>query len=371
MKIGKTIKDLRRDKNMTQEALAEKLNISVSAVSQWEMGKTMPDISMIPLLVDVFNVTSDELLGINSEEVERRVEEYIQKNNELYSAWKHEEMILLMKKAYKEFPSNMKIVNAYAFALITNLFHNMPVNLEQLDLCIELDKKILDRSLDDNLRYAAIYRLCSCFSKKGDKESAKHYAQKLPNGPHMCKQNIIRKYDLLPNEEKIPAYQEDIAGLVWILGEYVISIADPNYQNQSCSFSVEKRIHILEQMIAVLKAIYSEDNACDINYDLYEYYRIIGALYLFGKDTEKALDYFEIAYEYAVKFMCSYKEGKCYSSPLMQGCKVRPQSDWNKGANTALESLYVRFTTQSRYETLKDNSRFIALKEKLQANIVN
>ncbi len=187
----------------------------------------------------------------------------------------------------------------------------------------------------------------------------------------MCKQNMIRKYDLLPNEEKIPVYQENIAGLVWLLGEYAMSIADPNYQNPSCPFSIEQRIQILEQMIAVLKAIYGEDNACDINYDLYEYYRIIGALYLFGKDTEKALDYFEIAYEYAVEFKCSYKEGDCYTSPLMYGCEARPQSDWDKGKISAIENLYERFTTQQRYDVLKDNSRFIELKEKLKANCVN
>ncbi len=352
---------------MTQEALAEKLNISVSAVSQWEMEKTMPDISMIPLLVDIFDVTSDELLGINSEEADRRVEEYIQKSNELYRAWKHEEMLKLMKEAYKEFPSNMKIVNAYAFALEQTLSGNP----ENVDLCIELDKKILDRSLDDKLRFYAIYRLCRCFSKKGDKESTKYYVQKLPNGPHMCKQNMIRKYDLLPNEEKIPVYQENIGGLVWILGEYVMSIADPNYQNPSCPFSIDQRIQILEQMIAVLKAIYGEDNACDINNDLYEYHRIIGALYLFGKDTEKSLDHFEIAYEYAIKFKCSYKEGDCYTSPLMQGCEARPQSDWSEGENSLIVDLYERFTTQSRYDVLKDNNRFIELKEKLQAICVN
>ena len=43
--IGEKIKKLRLAKKMTQEMLARQLNVTVSAVSQWESGKTMPDLS--------------------------------------------------------------------------------------------------------------------------------------------------------------------------------------------------------------------------------------------------------------------------------------------------------------------------------------
>ena len=56
MSIGEKIRDLRKSKNMTQEDLAECLNVTISAVSQWEIGKTMPDITMIPIICNVFDV---------------------------------------------------------------------------------------------------------------------------------------------------------------------------------------------------------------------------------------------------------------------------------------------------------------------------
>ncbi len=244
MKIGKTIKKLRLEKEMTQEILAEKLSVSVSAVSQWEMGKTMPDISMIPLLVSIFDVTADELLGINGEEADRRVAEYIQKANEYYHAWKHGEMVELMEKAYEEFPANLDVISQYAFALNAT----MSEHPERTENCIELNKKILDRSVDDKQRFRAIYNICSCYAKSGDKESATFYAKKLPVGPHMCKSNVMRQYGLLPNEEKISAYQFEIGTYVWLLGEYVNDIADPNYTNPCCNFSVEQRVQILEHL---------------------------------------------------------------------------------------------------------------------------
>ena len=62
MTFGKTIKELRQNHAMTQERLAELLNISPQAVSRWETGAAMPDISLIPPLANLFGVTTDYLL---------------------------------------------------------------------------------------------------------------------------------------------------------------------------------------------------------------------------------------------------------------------------------------------------------------------
>ncbi|MBQ7161708.1 MAG: helix-turn-helix domain-containing protein [Clostridia bacterium] len=65
--IGSNIKRLRLSKTMTQEQLAEKLNISAQAVSKWENGTTTPDIMMLPELSVIFGVTIDELFTMTDE----------------------------------------------------------------------------------------------------------------------------------------------------------------------------------------------------------------------------------------------------------------------------------------------------------------
>ena len=60
--IGKNITQLRKTNNMTQMELADKLGISFQAVSNWERGNTMPDISKLPELADIFHISVDELL---------------------------------------------------------------------------------------------------------------------------------------------------------------------------------------------------------------------------------------------------------------------------------------------------------------------
>ena len=62
MSIGTTIKKLRRDRNITQERLAEMMGVSTNAVSQWECEKTAPDISHLPILANIFEVSADILL---------------------------------------------------------------------------------------------------------------------------------------------------------------------------------------------------------------------------------------------------------------------------------------------------------------------
>ena len=61
--IGKNITNLRKTNNMTQMELADKLGISYQAVSNWERGNTMPDISKLPELAEIFHISVDELLN--------------------------------------------------------------------------------------------------------------------------------------------------------------------------------------------------------------------------------------------------------------------------------------------------------------------
>ncbi len=60
-KIGKFISVSRKNKNLTQEQLAEKLGVSINAVSKWERGLNLPDVSLMKELCDILNITLNEL----------------------------------------------------------------------------------------------------------------------------------------------------------------------------------------------------------------------------------------------------------------------------------------------------------------------
>lgn len=75
IRLGEKIKSLRKQKNMSQEVLAQVLGVTFQAVSKWETGAAMPDVSMIPAIARFFEVSTDELFDFNLIEQEEQVME--------------------------------------------------------------------------------------------------------------------------------------------------------------------------------------------------------------------------------------------------------------------------------------------------------
>lgn len=65
--MGSVIRRLRMERDWTQEELAARLGVSGQAVSKWETGQSLPDISQVPLIARVFGVTTDELFGMEDQ----------------------------------------------------------------------------------------------------------------------------------------------------------------------------------------------------------------------------------------------------------------------------------------------------------------
>ena len=101
MKIGTRIADLRNINNITQLELAEKLGVTDRAVSKWETGSGYPDITLLPQIADIFNVSVDYLLcgkTIIKQEIyidyaNRKYNDFVN-NNYLSNGWKIVDMKL-------------------------------------------------------------------------------------------------------------------------------------------------------------------------------------------------------------------------------------------------------------------------------------
>ena len=80
-KIGAFLKELRREKNMTQEQLAEVLGVSGRTVSRWETGFNMPDLSILVQIADYYEVDLREIMDgeRKSEKMDKELEETVKK----------------------------------------------------------------------------------------------------------------------------------------------------------------------------------------------------------------------------------------------------------------------------------------------------
>ena len=61
MKLSENIKKFRLERNLTQERLAAMLGVSAQAVSKWENNNSLPDITLLPAIADLFETTIDAL----------------------------------------------------------------------------------------------------------------------------------------------------------------------------------------------------------------------------------------------------------------------------------------------------------------------
>ena len=80
VKIGKFIADKRKEKKLTQQQLAEKLGVSDRAISNWDNGKNMPDISLFPIISKELDVTVNDLMSgekVDKKEYQEKFEENI------------------------------------------------------------------------------------------------------------------------------------------------------------------------------------------------------------------------------------------------------------------------------------------------------
>ena len=95
-KIGSFLKDLRKEKNLTQEQLAETLNVSGRTVSRWETGSNMPDLSILVELADYYDVDIREI--INGERKSEKMNDELKDTLKQVAEYGEEEKKKLKKK---------------------------------------------------------------------------------------------------------------------------------------------------------------------------------------------------------------------------------------------------------------------------------
>ena len=133
-KIGSFLKELRKEQGMTQEQLAEKLNVSGRTISRWETGSNMPDISLLVEIAEFFDVGIPEI--INGERKSEKMNEEVKEVAEKLSDYAEKEKETIIKNI-----RGQSIVAVCALAVYFILDHTGAVSqnaiLEKISLYCE------------------------------------------------------------------------------------------------------------------------------------------------------------------------------------------------------------------------------------------
>ncbi len=170
MKLGEKIKTLRKQKNLSQEVLANYLGVSFQAVSKWENGSTMPDVTMIPAIASFFGVSTDELFDFNLYETEKQVtaicdEAYKYRLTDTAKAER------ILREGLQRFPGNEIILN--------NLLYTLDYQT-RADEVITLCKTLIESTKDDAVKYDACQILAMCYKENGQLDLIKPTLEIIP-----------------------------------------------------------------------------------------------------------------------------------------------------------------------------------------------
>lgn len=191
--IGENIRKLRKEKDITQEKLAQRLNISVPAISKWERGECLPDVTLIIPIASFFGVTTDELLGVSDEIRKIRITEYTEttelnrkKSNRYEMDYKTSlsENYELLQKLYTDFPDSYDVMQLFLENARFHYGYNWEEQkrgyLENSDTYELICNNIIERSTDDYLRIKAYFYHAWLYKAKGDIERAEKMIKQIP-----------------------------------------------------------------------------------------------------------------------------------------------------------------------------------------------
>lgn len=128
MHIGNKIAQLRRDKGVTQEQLASFTGVSVAAVSKWETDNSFPDITLLPLIAEFFEVSIDALLDYDL--TNEKLNMLKDPNNRYIKSGDYEAGIPLYEEAIVKYPNDFSIVYHYGNLLFNKAFSTDPADCE-------------------------------------------------------------------------------------------------------------------------------------------------------------------------------------------------------------------------------------------------
>ena len=368
--LGKNIAVCRKKAGITQEQLAEQLCVSVSAVSQWETGKTFPDLSAIPVLCRVLGVTSDELLDIDREKDAAQIQEINAEANRLLDRAHKAKAEKLLSDALKRYPNSYELMCTMMFLEydlgVDKYYSGVEIEEEErtksrkhYEKSIALAQKILEGCKDMETVYSARQILCYAYGDIGEDDKARAIAMEMPP-MSICRESMLsivskgrKKYE--NRQHQLFMLLQD---LCVILDTFNVKLDDGSFP-----YSPAEDAAIKQKVIDVM-AIMFEDNDYGFFHDslMRVNLRIARIAARHEQDVKKVLMYLRQAADHAEAFIQNRAE-TLHTSLLMRGSDYGTFRTNDESNNPA---QVLRDMQDERFDFVRDEPEFKALEERLK-----
>ena len=204
-RFSNNFKELRKLQELTQEQVAEMLGVTSQAISKWECGTSYPDIEMLPIIANIFKVSTDYLLGVDITKQEKDILETIEKAKALCDNNKYTDAVTMLRNALIQYPSSCDIMYWLAWSLRGTIKEHPEHEQE----AINIYRRILNISKNSELICKVTRDLAYCYYTLGDVQTAKAYIDMLPSFEVCREYNLVRS-NVLSGKDLADALQKNI-----------------------------------------------------------------------------------------------------------------------------------------------------------------
>lgn len=364
MEFGEKIKKLRRDREMTQEQLADYLSISSQAVSRWETNSAMPDISLLPALCNLFHVTADSLLGIDVGKIKEAVEK-IRENAKSYSArdyfMKAEE---ILRQGLKEYPDSYELMVSLMHVLFSQFWgeEQKAVRGKYRDEAIRLGEAILAGCMEEESRHAAVQILVYAYKDAGKKEKAMELAWKMPVMA-VCREMLLT--NVHDGTKKYEAKQQEFFQIVQNLMVLIDTMNCPLDTGED-AYTKAEEAQLREKEITLLSLLFEDGDYGFFHSNLYQACERLARYYGKTGETEKCLARLSLAAEHAIGFNSfDMEEKKRHTSLLVR------DSEYGCFSISSTETLVGQLLSQmenAAFDAVRETKEFTEIREQLASH---
>lgn len=292
--FGENLRELRQKRKLTQEKLADFLNVSFQTVSKWERGENYPDICTLLEISSFFKVSVDDLLGVNRAENE---EEIISSINEYDNLTDYKLMWELIKRLKEKYHSDFRVLVRYLACLVMV----SPTKKSENEVMSIYDS-IQQYCTVDRIRITAKRAVISYYhtlATQSDEQVPFELCEKyIEDMPRMRDSAEMFSFYYPENHPQyktkmIKALEEELLLSSNTLSHYYL------FNNE---FDNEFKIKVLEKEIDLLNFIYDDGNYSKMWQTVINNYGYLGVFYHKIGDDEKALMSFQKCAELALRF---------------------------------------------------------------------
>lgn len=373
--MGQIIKRLRKERNLTQEELAEQLNISAPAISKWETDTGMPDISQVVPIANLFGVPTDVLFGVHgtdhTEEIHERLAEIYRLCDNCKDGEEGPTALVVLDKyreAMRLYPNNPNIMTeAMAFAEmvisqnkaeLTELIGEEGVeNLTAEMICwAEL---VIKYSTDINKVLSAKCRLMDIHARRRNWNEAYALADSFPRYIHDTRSIRMAdlKYKAGETEEERELRCLNIKELADKLGHQATMLGNI-YRNNG---SYEDALYCYSFLRDMVEAMYREEKyRPPFLYDHYPLYRFPAECLIKLGRYDEAVTMLEEGVDFILAQAENFNKKTELDIPLLRDCSFGYGFDGTAEYNKAVEKVK-RMVSGDALAPLADHLSYKAL----------